>query len=162
MCSLNFHKMISQAGGSHTWVNSSTFSDNTMTMGFLWRGHLFFTSFVLWNLSFWSLIKHQRASWKHCVIVIDNTLATNTIYIYMIYQGFANMSVGQLLLCEARNCTLEWDDVVQVQAEGWGKVCVALLKIEQVEICQGEVNLSRVMLQREGKVWVTTISILVT
>ena len=38
-------------------------------------------------------------------------------------------------------------------------MCVALLKIEQVEICQDEVNLSRVMLQREGKVWVTTISL---
>ena len=86
-------------------------------------------------------------------------LATNTIYIYMIYQGFANMSVGQLLICEARNCTLEWVYVVQVQAEGGGKVCVTLFIIEQVENCEGEVRLSRVMLQREGKVWVTTISL---
>ena len=41
----------------------------------------------------------------------------------MIYQSFANKSVGQLLICEARNCTLQWDYVVQVQAEGGGKVC---------------------------------------
>ena len=41
----------------------------------------------------------------------------------MIYQSFANMSAGQLLICESRNFTLAWDDVVQVQAEGGGKVC---------------------------------------
>ena len=41
----------------------------------------------------------------------------------MIYQSFANKSEGQLLICEARNCTLEWVYVVQVQAEGGGKVC---------------------------------------
>ena len=32
-------------------------------------------------------------------------------------------------------------------------------RIEQVETCYGEVRLSRVMLQREGKVWVTSISL---
>ena len=56
----------------------------------------------------------------------------------MIYQSFANKSVGQLLICEARNCTLQWVYVVQVQAKGCGKVCVTLLRIEQVETYEGE------------------------